>query len=339
MDYLEDASHQVLHAINKATGIDLMKTAEACNDNVQDLPAHSFADLAQRKFPIHTKEATILSAAYAAFNGVDPVVEEKLTKMAEFWDCQDEVRQVREEIEAFRPPEKWALDMEIDGQPIQAFRYTTGASLKHAAQAFFDQRQRLPYAARVATARHLMKAASDLGVELSEPVNNYLFNVLGIGVPSPDATRQLLMSRKHAMKRVPADRWENDFQKLAMAVEEQLEAMTEDSGQQVVEKFAAFDEVQGLAAAYDANLDMPEDRIFPVPYTKLAGKTRDLVELQNGMVVDVGTLDWEKVSEVDPELYAACDSGDPKTAAEVLPTWPRADVEVLAEMLDLTSAV
>lgn len=337
MDYLDDASHQVLHAINKATDIDLVKTAEACDaGDTQDLPSHSFADIARRKFPIHTKEATVLSAAYAAFDGAEDAIQEKLGKMAEFWDCTDEVRQLREEIEAFRPPEKWALDMEIDGQPIKAFRYTTGLNLKQAAEAFVQQRGRLPYEARAACARHLLKAASELDADLPEEVSSTLFNTIGLGIPGPDDTRQLLMSRKHAMKKVSVDRWEDDFQKLAVDVETQLEAMDENSGEALVAKFAAFDEDHGLGERYDDNvLALPEDRIFPVPYTKLAGKSLGLVELQNGMVVDVDAIDWEKVSEVDPELYAACDDGDPKTAAEVLPTWPRADVEALAEMLQL----
>lgn len=339
MDYLEDASHQVLHAINKATGIDLMKTAADCEDDVGELPAHSFADIAQRKFPIHTKEATILSAAYAAFHDVSQPIQDKLTKMAEFWNCADEVSSLRQDIADFRPPEKWALDTEIDGQPVRAFRYTSGASLKTAAQAFYDQRGRLPLAARREAARHLMKAASDMQVKLAEGVDSYLFNVLGIGIPSPDATRQLLMSRKHAMKKVSADKWEADFQKLASAVEEQLESITSDSGQALVEKFADFDERHGLAARYAGQMELAEDRIFPHPYPKLAGKTAGVVQLQNGMVVNVGAIDWQKVSEVDPELYAACDGGDPKTAAEVLPTWPRADIEALADMESLISGI
>ena len=340
MDYLEDSSRRILHAIDKAApGANIVKVAEACtSDDTAKLPPQSFADIVGRQFPVHTKEATILSAAYAAYNGANSAIQDRITKLACFWECEEEVKRVRSAIEGYRPKEKYALDMEIAGRPVKAFSFSTGASLKNAARDFYDQRARLPLSARRETAATIAKNANSMGVDLETKVAQYIDAVLGIGIPNQNAANEMLLTRKHAT--VKEKDQETGIRKLAISVKEECDSLSPESGERLVAAFSEFDEKYGVAKRYDGGgIELPEDTLFPVPFNKLAGKTDTLVELKNGVVVDINELDWDKVSEVDPELYTACKQGDPKTASDVLPTWPRSDVELLTEMLSLHSCV
>lgn len=336
MDFLDDTGQKVLSSLSKVANVDLQEHVDGYDaEAVSSLPPNSFANIAERKYPVHTKEAVVISAAYAAYSDAPTPVQDKITKMAAFWDCMDEVSEIRANIKDSMPTEKYALDTEINGEKVKAFPYKTSTSLKRAAQYFYNEHNKLPYDARKKTAEHFYKAANQYNVDYDPAIQSYLEYTLGLAVPSIEkASNELMIRRRH----LPEEAKE-DYQKLAKEIDS-LDDLTADSGSILLEKFAYLDETYGIAAKYETtSLCPPEEKIFSYHISKVAGVTDNLVRLTNDMVIDVTDLDWEKINRVDPELYEACKCGNIKVAKEVLPTWPRSDVEVLVDMLKISSAV
>lgn len=338
MDNFSDNSRQVLHALDKAVGCDLTKLAAACGDEPDDLPNTAFADIVGRQYPIHTKEATLLSVAYAHHAQAEPWVQQKVAEATDFWGCAAEASRICKELDDYRQEPKYALDAEIDGQHVQAWPFYDGATVKKAVDLFLGERAKLPFAHREKVAGVLLKAAKTYSANLDPEKRATLINTLGLGIPNHTKAAEMLLSRSKAVRQQPA--WKEATSKLAQVVDAIEDVVDEDMGKLALDAFTAYDEETGLANRYaTGGLTMPEDQLFPVSREKVAAAISGVVTLTNGMTVDVESLDWGKIAEVDPELYEACDKGNAKTAKEVLPTWPRGDIDILAEMVGLETAV
>jgi hypothetical protein len=101
-----------------------------------------------------------------------------------------------------------------------------------------------------------------------------------------------------------------------------------------MEAFDALDGEVGLKEAYGKTLRLPEEDLYvnSVLTAKTAAE-QGIVKLMNGKAIKLDDVDWAKVAQVDPVLFKEAAGGE--KAAEVLPTWPRPDADLLVEMLDL----
>lgn len=307
------------------SAVDLVKTAAEIDDDVDSLPATSFADPMSREYPVHTKEAVLLSAAYAAHAAVDDQVMRQIEKAAEFWEVPDAVRDIRQQVEGYRLQPKYAV--EIQGQRF--FHYHDRETAKQAADQFYDERHKFPHDARKEAAERLISAGGDYRTEVRE----YLDKAASLALPSDENARNMLLHRSRLLRRQPKQA--EAVAKLAKVLDLLGEMDQADDGKVALAAFARFDEETGLAARYGRGLELPEERLFVAPLNKVAGSTDLIATLQNGQTIDVSTIDWDKVAEIDPALHEACEGGNLKTARDVLPTWPRGDADILVEMLDL----
>lgn len=330
MDFISDKSQRVLHVIkNVVSCYDMGKVAAACsNINTRDLGAQAYADTIRRRYPIHTKEATLLSAAYAAHSHEDSVTQDKIAEAADFWDVGPTVVGIRREIASSLPVTKHALDTEVNGVHIQAFPYHDADSLKIATEAFIRERTKLPLAVRESTSLAIKKASEQLGADLGEENVAVLDRSMGLGVPCAKTAARMLLTRKRLARGNPL------LAKLAAVVEALDNNYRPDVGKIALAAFNTFDTEAGLVDKYASasSLGLPEDDLFQVNWRKLADERADIVRLTDGTEVDVSKIAWEKVALVDPDIYAACGQGDKDTAKAVLPTWPRADLQILQEM-------
>lgn len=307
-----------------------MKLAEAVESDTSNLPNQVFADSLNREFPLNTKEATILSAAYASRqHNQDPVIVERIRKAAGVWSCLDEVDSLMDEVKNRVPTPKFAVDVNFTDSQIQHFPFYDDDSFKTAADKFYDNRSKFPRLVRKSAAESILTEATHLGVELSDHTLDFCEKSAGLGLFDKHQFNIQVLIRKHAATKGEAE-------KIAQLVE--ISGLLDENDKYAAEyasdALSAYDEETGYSSRYGVGAQLPEEVVIGHALNKMAGLTDDYITLANGATVDVNDIDWQKVSEFDPELASEV-GGDLQKAAEILPTWPRPDADTLVEMLGL----
>lgn len=338
MDYNSDFSKRRLVVLSQAVStVDLKKTAAAVDSEpAEELPACAYANPIDLEYPVHTKEAALLSASYFFGDHPDDTgpedVRKSLEKAAEFWDVKEEFDGIKHDLSAIRAQPKYALDMTVGGAVLRHFPWHDKESLEKTAQDFYNNRNNLPYEARCKTAENLLAAQKEVKAQFNSDLVEYIDRCCGYGTIDFDKVGESLLERSHLLRKQAEH--QGAIKKLAHIVQE-LKCLTEGATTKTaVCALAAFDEETGLARRYGKGLELPEDEIVGITVTKHAADSEGLVQLQNGNKVRLTDIDWSKVAEIDPDLADAV-NGDLDKAAEVLPTWPRPDADALVAMLGL----
>ena len=132
----------------------LMSTPMLSQEDVAPLPSYSFADRNNRLFPIHTKEATLMSAmCFYGRQYRDPQIEQGITKAAASHD-------VSELVESFKTLFHVQIKQAAAPEPRYALAYNDGTQVRY----YFpiDGETEL-----CQSARKLTKAAKDMRLPLA----------------------------------------------------------------------------------------------------------------------------------------------------------------------------
>jgi len=316
-----------------------VKSAEDClpgiDVQIKTLPVSSFADNG-RRWPCHTKEATLVSAAYIADEGekVEPDTVANLCKFAEMWGVDDQVRAVLMKVgfhnhlkSAAADATIFALNEEFDGQPVQRFPVDTPELTKLSADRFYADRSKYPYDWRQKTAEALLERVRHAKVAswLHEDVLTYLEKAAGEGLGSTSSLWRELAQR-HCLAKHQAG-----LDKLAEAVEG-LQGLSE-SGllqpEHVKLACQAFHVFDTNARIHDM-VRLPEEALIADDHTmtKVAAERSNWVKLANGRHIDLRTISQEKLAAAAPKL-AGKSIDELRT---ILPTLPAAAAEVIGEV-------
>lgn len=320
-----DPLKQALGDMSQAvTIVDLEKIASSVESTIPEDAPHA------NGYPVHTKEATLLSAAYQVYR--DGQLTPAMKAAVCVWGCESEAEEVASQI-LNRPTKepKYAVDMDIaEIGPTRLFPYIDADSLKQAGEAFYKNRTKFGYQVRRKTASTLIAEASAYGVDYDDHVFAYLEKAAGYGLLDKEALDREVLVRQATM----GARRPEDVATLAK-IAALLDVDCADSLKTATQALADFDEGLNLTNRYGTpSLRLPEESISGVTATKLAADIQGKVELANGSVVTLTDIDWAKVAEFDPALAEEV-AGDLEKAAEVLPTWPRPDADILVAMLGL----
>lgn len=337
MDYHSDSSKHRLAVLAQAVTLDLRKTAAAYEDGQTDttgLPASAFADPIGRAYPVHTKEAALLSSAYFFADDpegrANPETALALEKAASFWGIEEEFRSICSDLSEKRQHPKYALDLELDGAVLRHFPWHDRQSLEKTAQDFVNNRENLPRQARLKTAQNLLAARAAEQAQFEPEVSQAIDRCCGFGLLDHEKAAEALLERSHLLRK------QSEHQPLIRKLAQVLQLLDDqpDTLKIAVDAFSAFDEETGLARRYGRGLALPEDQLAGPLLDKLAADQAGTVRLANGQTVRLADIDWSKVAEIDPALAEAV-GGSTEKAAEVLPTWPRPDADLLIDMLGL----
>ena len=321
MHYHLDTRQFGVHLLSQAAPeLEWSKTAGEVDqsEDLSGLPHAAFAGPYNRLYPVHTKQACLLSLGYAALNNQDGEIAVRLNKAASMWGVTHEAQVVRQKVAEFRPTYRYLVDYQEDGAKHQHLPWTDQAGLEKAAAVFMAQRHRLPLEARMKVAQDLLGLAVE-GYQIPESAKEYVARVNG-GAGNYKVAQEMVLERAALAKGQ-----EHNTAKIA-AIVQYMESQPAQWQDNLLGAFQAYDRATGLDREYGRKLAAPEEQMLELP--KLAAD--QIVMLKNGTEVRVGDLEWDKIAHVDPELAAAV-RGDMVKAAEVLPTWPRPDIEVLAQ--------
>ena len=330
MDFYLDTSKSTFHLVKQAVAsVDLEKTAASAEGGIEGLPASAFGDPNGRVYPVHSPSDAELSVAYAAFDKNAGALE-AIFRAGKIWGNEAGLRKIAAEIKAYEVPVKHALDLSIGGVHYELFPYTGAQDIKEAAESFYENRHKLPWAARSKTAGVLFEEILGLGgiepTGVSRHAFDYVTKAAGYGIADLESAETMLLQRQgHAGAHV-------GIAKVARI----LRIVQGDPAWDKVamDAFDALDGEAGLKGSYGGRLRLPEEDLYvnSVLTAKTAAEA-GIVTLTNGKAIMLADVDWDKVACIDPVLFTEAAGGE--KAAEVLPTWPRPDADLLVEMLGL----
>lgn len=333
IDSHTDKSKFLIQGVSLRIGSnDFFKVASHVAESANATSVTDFADRDNKLYPCHTKEATLVNFAYfteqiSAYDKQTAAkIADRFAEKIAFWNLEDAVEEV---IDGIRKTEPIKYAMEIGTEKL--FPYADGASLVKAASAFCASKHKFPYASRTKTAKHLLKTASKLGVELSNDVVRYLEKAAGWAVADLDEMVASVRRRAH----------DDRFKKHASALEQiantlpYFESNTEalfdtEKVASFISALEAYDVATGRSRDY-AFSGVPEERIYAdVNLEKVAEELKNTVRLTNGVTVTVDKELLSKIAAVDPQLGK--DIGDSvEKAVDILPTLPKPDADYITE--------
>lgn len=323
-----------------------------------DLPAQAFADPFSRRYPCHTKAATVLSHLFFKEFGSNlpasrwQVVNNNLTKRAQYWDIESDLQAIAERrADSARISRASVYQVKLaraDYTGEDTYVLDTQEHLKKAARWLRDNwsaiQQRYPYEERVKFASHLLERATNLDYRYDPDTRHYLQCVAGRAVgDSVKAARMIRDRVKLAeLKRRQVDPQEKQR---ALKLADHLEARPENGlNATLLQKVAlfldSFDRYYGDVGQYDDAFYQEPEAIFSLTSTKLAHLDKTYCKLSTGAVYEA-----ESLLQLDPETIhknlgqrtydslVTCGMVDLTKVASAVQALPRLQAEILEGML------
>lgn len=332
IDAHSDTSCLTMQALSQRVGNEsFCKIAEYVQHNDAPSDLNLYADRDNKKFPCHTKEATLINYAYFVdqrdeYSKADrDAVQQRFDQKLAFWDIADAKADIEETVTKTAEV-KFAMVIGED----KLFGYQDKESLVKAASEFYANRYKFPYTERKTAARKILMEGEKVAAQFPEEVSLFMRKAAGWAIPSKEGIVSVLHRRAFDTQYKNAEA----LDKLAAAANEIIgdEAKVYD-----LEKVAtfisavdAYDRLTKVARRY-ADYGTPEEYVFSSEdVAKTASELHKTVRLTNGSDITLSDSFFEKLSSADPELAKSI-MGNHEKAAEILPTLPRPDADYLLE--------
>lgn len=317
MDITHDNSRRKLMQISAIVGTENLpdyvvdytvpdyKIASALQDEL-------FADPGKRLFPVDSKGATWMSAAYAAFNYPDRVATkyagacmQSIMKAADAWGIRDDVDKAVAAIDAYHGNVKCAEDDDANygwcirnqnGDVVRR-RYPMfdAEGVRKAAMFFSENRKHYPSDVRKEIAGNILTKAAQHQVADDE-LPDCVSREAGRGIPRRTVIMRELNERAKLAKSA-------DFAVLMANVTRLIGSAGEAEVVESMDKLAAmidaFDQAEGLVQHYGSRITYPSDFLCSVTIKDAQAFVDSNVTLRRF------TFDVEKLASLPPSVFEA----------------------------------
>jgi len=344
--YLATTAYNAPDYVKQASAADLYGSGE--------LDTAAYADPGRRLFPHHTPAATWMSSAYLetfrqehpADSGIQ-MIGARLSKAAEAHGIAEDVGQLREKVAAAHADplsllsdRDFAFVAEVEGRRERRLPLRNALEVKAASEWFSRHRGTFPWDLRQDMARRILEKQAATGAAVGGEQREILERTAGFGMCSKAAAVQAITRRvPHISDRETAA----EFTKLAELVSTRRIEQTVGNAE-FREKLAAtldkLDRTYGLATRYGEDLTMPEDTLCSLTEKAASAVLQQQVATTTGAVFDLEKLAGLPLATIrdylgddlanaitEDGLFISCEK-----AAEVLPTLPRPDAELLEQL-------
>jgi len=370
-DFYDDLDNQQqFYSLTRLFSIpSFVKEASAVKDELSDLPSEAFADPPNRKFPCHTKAATWLANAYFQHSKGyydtqrAAAIQARITKSAEYFQirslCANFTDQWSKIAGAQRPdlPDSaFGLVVDYEGVKQRLLPMPNVASVKMAGEYLFANRFRYPYAWRKQAARKILSKALewDKKAEAGENVphgfgtlnfepdtQRYLEKAAGLGGSLPQYVAGKIAQRVLMLKES-----QNGLRTKLAEISVTLndlppEAMETADLEKIAEMLDEIDHETGICKHYSEGVELPEEALFQILHKEAQAVLDSHVTLSTGNTYPVEAFSYiplDKVAAVMGEEFKSEVSGldgsiDPRKVAELVPSLPRGDAQLLERLL------
>lgn len=311
-------------------------------------PTNAYADYRRpRRFPCHTKAATLTSWAFflqqrgKMHSKEAQGIEHRLQQMANFHHIEDDVQKLLQKHAALSvdslsllPDSAFAVVRTDENGATTERHYPLrhGAEVKAAADWLLQYRDSFPFRERVTIAEKILEKAAEFGVNLGEQYD-VLERQAGHGWCTAQDAAALIRGR--ALLTSADSDFRAQLGKLAATTEKQAEYTM--YGNNLADLGELIDNFDKLARVkYSEHLPRPEDILYRIPY-KAAEELRDSIcSTLTGSVYDQQQFEKLSISAirdlfgraVADEVFNGLGVDGEKFAA-VAKTFPRPDAEML----------
>lgn len=345
LDVYDDSNKQQLHLLDQYFSLpDFVKSAQVENER-PDVPATTYADALNRRYPCHTKESTWLSQAYFLLNRGQystkdaSAIQDRLTKFAYYWGLENIINDLTKKWEklAESTPQlddkDYALVVEHEGGKIRRMPLHNELAVKASADYLKRNRQNYPYEWRKTAALNLISENKALDAD----VNEFLEKTAGFGIMNPK--KAAIAFRKRAAL-VFDKNVKDHLNKIAAELDSVLPTATLTGT--IVNTLDYFDREYGLTTKYASVLDLPED-IIEFTEQKLAAAKDNYVQLTTGRtypIEQLTALPLSKLASILGQDFTDAVTGsdgisyDADKFVQVVSTLPRNDAELLEKAIN-----
>jgi hypothetical protein len=313
------SSASITDVINRAGKPDFLKTAALHDDG---------------EYAFNTKEATYISFVRTLVKNASPDIVEDCDLHAKFWGIMGECENAKIAFEQINQSKVASADLGYamqwtspEGVKLEKYAAYDNESTLDAALNFYENRTKYPYDCRCKTAEALLQKAAQYDVNLPAYLNTYLEKAAALGAVGVSNVDDVLVQRGEVY---PVE-YREEFNKVAELLEKFVEQPELRSDSDFIK--AAMTAVDSFDAAIRFQHGLIEEGLIDSRLTasnlqKMASEDKFLVTLVNGNEIDCRTLTKEALEAVNPELVTM----DEKKLAEVLPTLPRGDADLLSRL-------
>lgn len=335
---------------------DFVKNAKA-QDTLsppRELRSTAFADCRRREFPIHTKAATWMSYLYflEKCSNLHPttsgMIRERLNQAAAQWGVSSEVKHLQEkhaELQKGHLADSdymlvWASE---DGTKERLYPLRNSMEVKVASEWFMAHRDHWGYDDRRTMASRLLEKANAFGVAFPDETDTALEQQVGRGTYVPKQAADHIRNRVRAAPQQVPHAILDGMTKLAEAVESNPHLATcSESIQGMCRTVSQFDsDITKLAGNYSALLPRPENIFCGAAFKVAEAALEDSVQLATGRVYHRDEMAKVALSDLrdvlGDDLAGEMASGlsvDPEKLADIAPTLPKPDAELLDRVMD-----
>jgi hypothetical protein len=367
VDQTGDLNGQALHRLTRQVNLpDFVKSAGSDEIYGQDgMAANLYAEPLRRRFPVHSGPATYVSTLFFLDrqDRIDPAaagqIRDNLRKYARFHGIEQSVLDLEEQF-AKRTTKTAAAREEDYGLILEPQESPSGSrelhcplrnaqEVKAAAQYLQKHRAAIPYRHRHGLAGRILEKADEYGAGL--PNEDFVEQQAGHGVCSAKAASELLRNRAQLMRAASRQPGQNSaaeliatadhLDKIAQAVAEQP-SMTQNQDDLVKLASLLDDADRELELGrFVIDLTPAEEVLFGLTAKQASQAREQHIPTVAGNVYAARDLERVGLAELGDVLgkdFAdAVTSGlqlDGQKLAEIVPTLPRGDAELLERYLD-----
>ena len=314
--------------------------------NTESLPDIAFAG-PYRTFPVHTKAATWLSAAFAAYNTdkapkeeLDPV-KANIRKAASYWRLEDDVEHLFATTKiASSAAVVHALEYTQDGVLKRAFPMRNAQEVRAAANVLRQFHNKLAFDIRQQAATRILEQAVTYCVDGLD--NDYLAKQAGYGHATADWISEQWHKRAVFVRSTHPE-IADQLELLAQSVKTNgSDARDMNVRLKMASVMDNIDETHKLQDLYGTELQSPEETMFHVTYKAASELSGDLVPLATGDTFTKTALakvtaavlsDWFGQDMLDEVADPLFDNIDLEKLASVVRTLPRNDAVTFKQMM------
>lgn len=328
---------------------DFVKSAsyEKKHGEPEKLPASAYAG-PKRTFPIHTKAATWLSAAFVAYNMQKSAsatlqqVKDNVLQAAERWGILDTVDAMfQQEKAASAVGVVHALVYEEGGQTKKAFPLRNAKEVLAASEVFCEHHTKLAFDVKSQMARNILAKMVEYGAMVKDV--DLLSKCAGYGFTSAQHIAEAWQQRAVLLRATAPN-----MAKQAAAVAESVLAAGVDARDtsarlKMASLMDTIDKQNKLVGFYaSADLERPEDVMFGISYKKAAEISTNSVRLVTGDTFEMASLEKLSTDAITNWLGDAftesvkedlSDRVDIEKLAAIAATLPRPDAVTFKAML------
>ena len=305
------------------------------------LTDHLFADDAKRQFPIDSKEATWLAAAYFKESSADyrnadvkNYVEDRIKSAAEVYGIGSDVDAVLagSTVKAASASDNDDNYCWVDEAGKRKYPVFDKEGASKAMAYFEDNRFKYPIDMRIQLARNIVKKACNYDLEPSE----VLMKEAGFGIPN----RKQLMEEILERARISTD---PEIACKFASLNKYIASASTDDLVNNLDKLASvidtLDNANGLTDMYNVKIMSPQETIYPMTVKEASDIVGDSIVLSRH------TLKLSKMAELDPDVFNVLGDDfskelstdgklDVKKMATIIPTLPAPDKRLLEEEIE-----